>query len=91
MIEKPETTRVIDADLVLLSMGFVHSSHKGLADKLGLKYYGRGNIIIDEKTGQTSSKKVFAAGDALSGASLVVRAIAAGSKAAEDIHNILGE
>lgn len=91
MVEKPDTTRVVDADLVLLSMGFVHCTHKGLSDELGLKYDGRGNIVADAETGKTSAKKVFAAGDAVSGASLVVRAIASGRKAAEDVHKFLSE
>ncbi len=88
MIEKPETKRIIDADLVLLSMGFVHPVHKGLADSLGLEYDSRGNIKINAG-GLTSREKIFAAGDAVSGASLVVRAIAAGRKAAENIDNYL--
>jgi len=88
MVEKPETTHIIDADLVLLSMGFVHCIHEGLADELKLKYDNRGNIIIDEKMA-TSKAKVFAAGDAVSGASLIVRAIASGRKTAESIHDFL--
>ncbi len=88
MVEKPETTKVIDADLVLLSMGFVHCVHEGLAKELGLKFDNRGNIVIDEKM-KTNKAKVFAAGDAVSGASLVVRAIASGRKTAETVNDFL--
>jgi glutamate synthase (NADPH/NADH) small chain len=88
MVEKPETVRVIDTELVLLSMGFVHCIHEGLATELGLKFDQRGNIVIDEKM-QTNKAKVFAAGDSVSGASLVVRAIASGRKTAETINNYL--
>jgi glutamate synthase (NADPH/NADH) small chain len=90
MHEKPETARIIDAELVLLSMGFVHCIHDGLATELGLKFDQRGNIVINE-THQTSKAKVFAAGDAVSGASLIVRAIASGRKTAENIHEFLSK
>jgi glutamate synthase (NADPH) small chain len=88
MVEKTETLRTINTELVLLSMGFVHCIHEGLATELGLKFDQRGNIVINENM-QTSQAKVFAAGDAVSGASLVVRAIASGRKTAEKIHDFL--
>lgn len=88
MVEKEETKRVVDTELVLLSMGFVHCIHEGLATELGLKFDQRGNIVINENM-QTSKAKVFAAGDAVSGASLVVRAIASGRKTAEKIHEFV--
>lgn len=88
MIEKTQTKWQIKADLVLLSMGFVHCYHEGLASELGVTFDKRGNIITDT-SGQTSNAKVFAAGDAVSGASLVVRAIATGRKAADNVHDYL--
>lgn len=88
MIEKPETKRVIKTELVLLSMGFVHCVHEGLVKELGLKLDQRGNILTDQNN-SSSKAKVFATGDAVSGASLVVRAIAAGRKAAENVHEFL--
>jgi glutamate synthase (NADPH/NADH) small chain len=88
MIEKPETLRIINAELVLLSMGFVHCIHEGLANELGIEFDQRGNIKVNE-THSTSCDKVFAAGDAISGASLVVRAIASGRKTAERVHEFL--
>jgi len=88
MIEKPETKRQMKAELVLLSMGFVHCYHEGLASELGVTFDQRGNIVTDSY-GQTSQAKVFAAGDAISGASLVVRAIASGRKSADRVHDYL--
>ncbi len=90
MIEKPGTKRTIDADLVLLSMGFVHCIHEGLANELALELDNRGNIKIDSKN-HTSVNKIFASGDAVSGASLVVRAIAAGRKTAQNVHEFLSK
>jgi glutamate synthase (NADPH) small chain len=89
-IEKPGTKRTIEADLVLLSMGFVHCIHEGLASELNIELDNRGNIRIDSNN-QTSVKKVFASGDAVSGASLVVRAIAAGRKTAQNVHDYLSK
>jgi glutamate synthase (NADPH/NADH) small chain len=88
MIEQPDTKRIIEAELVLLSMGFVHCIHEGLASELKLEMDERGNIKTDSSA-KTSKGKVFAAGDAVSGASLVVRAITAGRKVAENVHRFL--
>ena len=81
-------TQIIKADLVFLALGFVHPVHEGLVKELGLTLDARGNIATD-KLSTSNVSKVFAAGDAAVGASLVVRAIAGGRKAAEDIHNFL--
>jgi len=81
-------TDLIKADLVFLALGFIHPIHEGLLNELGVEYDGRGNVAID-KENKSSIAKVFAAGDASMGASLVVRAIASGRKVAEDIHNSL--
>ncbi len=88
IVEKEETRRLIDAELVLLSMGFVHCVHEGLLDDLGLEYDERGNIRVNDNR-ETSKAKVFAAGDAIRGASLVVHAIAEGRKMAENVHQYL--
>ena len=84
MVEKSGSSEVLDVDLVLLAMGFVHPIHEGIADELGLEYDNRGNIKV--KTGyQTSVPKIFATGDATIGASLVVRAINYGRLTAKAI------
>jgi glutamate synthase (NADPH/NADH) small chain len=90
MTEKPETSYIMDAELVLLSMGFVSPVHEGLVSEFGLDLDARGNIKVDTNY-QTSQSKVFAAGDASNGASLVVTAIAKGREAAKSIHSYLTE
>jgi glutamate synthase (NADPH) small chain len=84
----PGTRRIIDADLVLLAMGFVHPVLEGLLSELELELDHRRNIRVDEKQ-LTSRQKVFAAGDSVSGASLIVNAIASGRKVANEIDGFL--
>ncbi|WP_289732740.1 glutamate synthase subunit beta [uncultured Duncaniella sp.] len=81
-------TETIKADLVLLAMGFTNHIPEGVIDALGLEKDPRGNVKVNEK-GQSSNPKVFAAGDVSTGASLVVRCIASGRKAAQGIHDFL--
>jgi glutamate synthase (NADPH/NADH) small chain len=79
--EKVEgSERTIDADLVLLAMGFLHPQHEGLVEQLGLELDGRGNIAATDFA--SSVPGVFAAGDARRGQSLIVWAIAEGRQAA---------
>ncbi len=61
-------------------MGFVHVVHNGLITELGLELDSRGNVAT--KNFQTSQPWIFAAGDTINGASLVVRAIDSGRAAA---------
>lgn len=84
----PGTIRKIDAGLVLLAMGFVHPVLDGLLSELGLELDHRRNIKVDQNQ-MTSSLKVFAAGDSVSGATLVVNAIASGRKVAKEINKYL--
>lgn len=78
----------LKADLVLLALGFLHPVQEGLLNELGVEYDNRGNVSVDKKN-KTRVEKVFATGDAMMGASLVVKAIASGRKVAEDIHSYL--
>ena len=78
-------TETLKADLVFLAMGFVHPEHEGLLDELAVAYDPRGNVSTG-KQNESSVKDVFAAGDAASGASLVVRAMASGRQVAESIN-----
>ncbi len=71
----------MDADLVLLAMGFTGPVKNGLLDSLGVNYDARGNVSVDENF-MTSQDGIFAAGDTKRGASLIVWAIAEGRKAA---------
>jgi glutamate synthase (NADPH/NADH) small chain len=88
MNEVPGTTEIVDCELALLSMGFTQPVHVGLLDSLGVEYDQRGNVKVNNKK-QTSVAKVFAAGDAEKGASLVVHAIEAGKVAAKNIDAFL--
>ncbi len=88
MNEKEGTEKILDVDLVFLSMGFVHAVHEGLVKELGIDVDQRGNLKINN-TYQTSIDKVFAAGDSHNGASLVVTAIQKGKEAAENVDKFL--
>ena len=79
---------VIKADLVFLAMGFVHPVQEGLVEQLNLAVDGRKNIAVS-KSMETSYAKVFAAGDAIYGAGLVVRSTASGRDVAKQIHHYL--
>jgi glutamate synthase (NADPH/NADH) small chain len=81
-------TEKIDADLVFLSMGFVNPVPDGILNELSLNTDARGNISVNSRQ-QTSFDRVFACGDAVSGASLVVRAMASGRQAADGIDRFL--
>lgn len=88
MSEVPGTEQIINADLVLLSMGFTSPVRTGLIESLGVALDERGNVKVN--TGKQSSVgKIFAAGDVERGASLVVHAIQAGKVAAENINKFL--
>ncbi|MEI7676371.1 MAG: glutamate synthase subunit beta [Bacteroidales bacterium] len=79
---------IMKVDLVFLAMGFVHPVHEGLLTELGVAADARKNVAVNKKH-QTSIEKVFAAGDAHLGASLVVRAIGSGREAAEAMDKFL--
>jgi glutamate synthase (NADPH/NADH) small chain len=79
----------LDADLVLLAMGFVHPVHKGMIEELGLALDARGNVKADTVGYQSSNPKVFAAGDMRRGQSLVVWAIREGRQAAHAVDKFL--
>ena len=83
--EIPGSEFEVPADLVLLAMGFSHPVHEGVVGQLGVDKDARGNIRAGFDEFQTSVPRVFAAGDARRGQSLVVWAIAEGRKAARAI------
>ena len=80
----PGTEFTMDADLVLLAMGFTGPVKNGMIEQLGVKLDPRGNVAADENY-MTSVPGVFAAGDMRRGQSLVVWAIAEGRKAARGV------
>jgi glutamate synthase (NADPH/NADH) small chain len=79
----------MQADLVLLAMGFLHPEHTGIVEQLGLDLDQRGNIKAP--TYATSVRGVFAAGDARRGQSLIVWAINEGRQAARMADRYLHE
>jgi glutamate synthase (NADPH/NADH) small chain len=81
MKEIPGSQFQIEADLVLLAIGFLHPQHRGLVEELCLNLDKRGNIKTDVDF-MSSIKGVFSAGDCHYGQSLVVRAIREGRAAA---------
>jgi glutamate synthase (NADPH/NADH) small chain len=83
MKERPGTDFTLKADLVLLAMGFLHVVHSGLVRQFGVDVDRRGNVIV--RGWMTSKPGVFAAGDTVRGASLVVHAINEGRLAAAAI------
>ncbi|PKB73409.1 MAG: glutamate synthase [SAR202 cluster bacterium Io17-Chloro-G7] len=88
MKEVPASEFIVETDLVLLAMGFLHPEHEGLLTKLGVVMDGRGNIQVDKQK-MTSIAGVFAGGDAARGQSLVVWAIAEGREMARGVDNYL--
>ena len=80
----------IEADLVLIAMGFLGPVRTGMIEQLGLKLDPRGNIATDPNY-MSSLEGVFAAGDMRRGQSLVVWAIAEGRKAAAAVDRYLTE
>ena len=86
--EVPGTEIEIEADLVLLSMGFVHPEHGPLVEDLALETSDRGNLVVADDLAATAPM-VFAAGDCAMGASLVVRCISQGRRAAASAERFL--
>jgi len=84
----PDTRELLEADLILLAMGFVHPVYEGLLKELDVELNPRKNIQVNQEM-STNLQKVFAAGDAAVGASLVVTAIASGRKVARKIDDFL--
>ncbi len=78
----------IEADLVLLAMGFVGPVRNGMLERLGARLDAKGNVATDDQY-MTSIPGVFAAGDLRRGQSLVVWAISEGRKAAAWIDRYL--
>jgi glutamate synthase (NADPH/NADH) small chain len=81
----PGTEFEIEADLVLLAMGFVHPVHDGLLKTLGVDLDQRGNVRANTSDYKTSKPNIFSAGDMRRGQSLVVWAIREGRLCARAI------
>ncbi len=81
----------LDADLVLLAMGFLGSRPEGMIKQSGVALDARGNVLANTADYRTSIGKVFAAGDMRRGQSLVVWAIREGRQCARAIDEFLTE
>ena len=88
MREIPGSEFTIDADLVLLAMGFLGPEKKGMLDQLGVVINERGNVATNAEK-MTNIPGVFAAGDMSRGQSLIVWAIREGRQAARFIDKYL--
>jgi glutamate synthase (NADPH/NADH) small chain len=80
----PGTEFPMDADLVLIAMGFLGSVRNGMIEQLGVQLDNRGNVATDQNY-MSSVPGVFAAGDMRRGQSLVVWAISEGRQAAAGV------
>ena len=81
MEEIPGSEFEIETELTLLAMGFLHPEQGGILAQIGVDLDGRGNVAVDGNR-MSSVPKVFAAGDAARGQSLVVWAISEGRETA---------
>jgi len=79
----------LDADLVLLALGFTNPVKEGLLEQLDVALSDRGNVDANTRDYQTSLPQVFAAGDMRRGQSLVVWAIREGRQAARAVDEFL--
>jgi glutamate synthase (NADPH/NADH) small chain len=80
----PGTEFKMEADLVLIAMGFVGPVRNGMIEQLAVKLDSRGNVATDQNN-MSSVQGIFAAGDMRRGQSLVVWAIAEGRKTAASV------
>jgi len=88
MKEIPGSEFTIEADLVLLAMGFVSPEHKGMIEQLGVELDQRGNVKADDNY-MTSEPGIFVAGDMRRGQSLIVWAIWEGRECAVGVDKYL--
>jgi glutamate synthase (NADPH) small chain len=84
----PGTEFPMDADLVLLALGFTGPVKKGMIEQLGVNLDARGNVATNGSY-MSSEPGIFAAGDARRGQSLVVWAISEGRSAARAMDQYL--
>ncbi len=81
-----DSTYKLDADLVIKALGFDPEDLPGLFGQDALRVSKWGTVAIDWKTMMTDMPGVFAAGDIVRGASLVVWGVRDGRDAADRIH-----
>ncbi len=84
LVEKPGAEFVIEADLILLAMGFSGPGRNKIVEGLAIKTEPNGAIWRDQQN-MTNIPGIFVAGDMTQGASLVIRAMRDGQQAAAGI------
>ena len=84
-----DSTYKLDADLVIKALGFDPEDLPAMFDEPQLRVSKWGTVAIDWKTMMTDMPGVFAAGDIVRGASLVVWGVRDGRDAAERIHSFV--
>jgi glutamate synthase (NADPH/NADH) small chain len=84
----PGSEFALDADLVLLALGFTGPVQKGMLEQLGVDLDARGNVATNGRY-MSSVPGIFAAGDMRRGQSLVVWAISEGRSAAQAVAEYL--
>ena len=87
-VEVTDSEFVMDLDMVIMSLGtspnpLISSTTKGLETN---RYKC---LVVDEETGKTTKDKVYAGGDAVTGAATVILAMGAGKTAAKAMHEYL--
>lgn len=87
--EIPGSEREIPCELALLAMGFLKPEPESLLRNLEIALDERGNLQTSDKDFQTNISKIFAAGDARRGQSLVVWAINEGRECAKKVNSFL--
>jgi glutamate synthase (NADPH/NADH) small chain len=89
-VEVPDSEYIMEVDTVIMSLG---TSPNPLISSTteGLSLNKRKCIITEEETGLTTKERVYAGGDAVTGAATVILAMGAGKKAAKAIHEFLSK
>jgi glutamate synthase (NADPH) small chain len=88
-VQKPEVEERVEVEVLIQAMGFLGPQTGSLQRDLGVALDARGNVKVDA-TFATSVPGVYAGGDAVRGASLIVWAIAQGRDLARQVHGRLG-
>jgi glutamate synthase (NADPH/NADH) small chain len=85
----PESHFITDADLVIKALGYDAEDLPGMFNEPALKVSRHGTLTVDHRSFMTSLPGVFAAGDIVRGASLVVWAVKEGRDAAAKMHSYI--